>query len=233
MTINPGTQYVDVQEEAIAIQEKTDVGNGQQETATVVNVDEELFERTVAYARGVAKDSGADVVVRFPDIVLLEEDTTMRLNLLSNQVQNVANEGMGVSVKMENVTFAVPSSVLSQVVEDTDNISLECRQAQDEAQPYFKIDGGNGALIGQAYQYALAVTRKNGDIGYVDQFNSPVTITVQLTPEEAAAITDISKVAMRYVNPVTGKTELLPSVYDPVAMTLTFNTLYLAEAAEE
>jgi hypothetical protein len=54
-----------------------------------------------------------------------------------------------------------------------------------------------------------------------------------LTPEEAAAITDISKVAMRYVNPVTGKTELLPSVYDPVTMTLTFNTTYFAETAEE
>jgi hypothetical protein len=54
MTINPGTLFVDVQEEAMATQEKIDDGNGQQETATVVNVDEDLFERTVAYAREVA-----------------------------------------------------------------------------------------------------------------------------------------------------------------------------------
>ena len=232
VTVHPGVVYVDVQEEVVATQVTLETDSGAKETATVVNVDQALFERTVAYAKNVSQDTGAQVILRFPDITPQEQDAAMRLQLNSSQVLSAAREGMGVSVKMENVTFVVPDSVLTQAAQGTQSVSLECRKAQDDKQPSFRIELGDGSFLGQAFQYALAVTRDGGDTGYVDQFDSPVTITVQLTPEEAAAITDLSKIGMRYTNPVTGKTELLPSVYDPVTMTLTFSTTYFAEAAE-
>lgn len=72
-----------------------------------------------------------------------------------------------------------------------------------------------------------------GNVACFGRVNVFYHYNVHLTAEQASAIADPAKVTMCYVNPVTGKTEILPSVYDTATMTLTFTTMYFAEAAEE
>jgi len=202
------------------------------QAATVVSVNQEAVEQVIAAALETTQQTGEAQVLHFPDIQPLEDNSVLKLELPSEQMRNAAQEGLGVSVRMENTTFEVPSGVIGQAAEDSTSLSLECREA-DEDSPAFRIDGGDGTFIGPAYQYALSVTRVDGETGYLDQFEQAVTVVVQLTPEQAAAIVDQAAVTMCYVNPITGKTEVLPSVYDPETMTLTFMTIYFAEAAEE
>ncbi len=222
-------RYQEVPPEAVAAELAQDEYTG--EAATVASVSGQAVEDVIAAARQAQQEGGAPVL-HFPDIQALANNSAVKLTLPSAQMQNAAQEGMGVSVRMDNVTFEVPSGVLLKAAEDSTSMSLECREA-DGTVPAFRIDGGSGEFIGPAFQYALAVTRAGGDMGYVDKFETPVVIVIHLTKEQAEAITDPGKVTMYFVDPYTGKTEALPTSFDPAAMTLTFTTLYFAEEAEE
>ncbi len=224
------SRYLDIPQEAVAALLVGDETSGQ--AATIVSVIQQAVEEVIDTARDAAHQAVEATMLRFPDIQPLQANSPMKLELPSAQMQSAAQAGLGVTVRMENITFEVPPVVLNQAAEGSTSMSLECRTAE-EAAPSFRIDGGSGAFIGPAYQYALAVVRPDGETGYVDTFNEPVTITVHMTAEQASAIKDPAKVTMCYINPVTGKTDSLPTVYDPETLTLTFTTTYFAEAAEE
>jgi hypothetical protein len=55
-----------------------------------------------------------------------------------------------------------------------------------------------------------------------------VSITIKLTEEELAAIENPDNLKMVYVNPQTGETEVLKSVFDREAGTLTFYTTHFS-----
>jgi hypothetical protein len=88
--------------------------------------------------------------------------------------------------------------------------------------------GEKGQPIGLPYSFALEVLNADGSVQNITTFDVAVSITIKLTEQELAAIDNPNNLKMVYVNPQTGETEVLGSVFDPQTGTITFHTSHFS-----
>ncbi len=173
-------------------------------------------------------------VIELPKVELPPDTTLGSIEFDTELAQIMAENGISVRTQIDNAIIDIPAAVLAQAARVTGSSSVRIVSGREENLDgadtgLFKLSAGEqGQLIGSPYSFALELLMADGSVQNLTDFDEMVSITIKLTEEELAAIENPDNLKMVYVNPQTGETEVLESVFDREAGTLTFYTSHFS-----
>lgn len=172
-----------------------------------------------------------EAVIELPKVELPPDTTLGSIEFDAELVQIIAENGISVRSQIGNTVIDVPAAVLAQT-EGSSSVRIVSNREESltgtENGMFMLSAGGQGQLIGSPYSFALELLMADGSVQNLTDFDGTVSITIKLTEEELAAIENPDNLKMVYVNPQTGETEVLESVFDREAGTLTFYTSHFS-----
>jgi uncharacterized repeat protein (TIGR02543 family) len=173
-------------------------------------------------------------VIELPKVELPPDTTLGSIEFDTELAQIMAEYGISVRTQIDNAIIDIPAAVLAQAARVTGSSSVRIVSGREENldgadNGLFRLSAGEqGQLIGSPYSFALELLMADGSVQNLTDFDEMVSITIKLTEEELAAIENPDNLKMVYVNPQTGETEVLKSVFDREAGTLTFYTTHFS-----
>ena len=204
-------------------------------TRAVVD-DSALQEAIDQVLAGIAADQikPSDAVIEFPKIDIQPGTSQGSIEFNSTSAKLIAENGIAVRVQIGNAEIHLPAEVILQAsaIEGASSVRLvsgreEGLYGADNGR-FMLASGEHGQPIGLPYSFALETIMADGSTQTVTSFDGTVSITVILTEQELAAIGNPENLKMVYVNPQTGDTEVLESVFDRLTGTLTFKTTHFS-----
>ncbi len=172
-----------------------------------------------------------EAVIELPKVDLPLETTLGSIEFDTELAQIMAKNGILVRSQIGNTVIDVPAAVLGQTAGSSSVRIVSSREeslAGAENGLFMLSAGEQGQLIGSPYSFALELLMADGSVQSLTAFAGTVRITIKLTQDELAAIENPDNLKMVYVNPQTGETEVLESVFDREAGTLTFYTTHFS-----
>ncbi|MEM5769423.1 MAG: hypothetical protein AAGU32_14180, partial [Bacillota bacterium] len=172
-----------------------------------------------------------EAVIELPKVELPPDTTLGSIEFDAELAQIIAENGISVRSQIGNAVIDVPAAVLAQT-EGSSSVRIVSNREESltgtENGMFMLSAGEQGQLIGSPYSFALELLMADGSVQNLTDFDGTVSITIKLTEEELAAIENTDNLKMVYVNPQTGETEVLESVFDREAGTLTFYTSHFS-----
>lgn len=175
-----------------------------------------------------------EAVIELPEVELPPGTTMGSIEFDTELAQIIAENGISVRTQIDNAIIDIPAAVLAQAARVTGSSSVRIVSGREENMDgadngLFRLSAGEqGQLIGLPYSFALELLMADGSVQNLSNFDGTVSITIKLTEEELAAIENPDNLKMVYVNPQTYETEVLESVFDREAGTLTFYTSHFS-----
>jgi uncharacterized repeat protein (TIGR02543 family) len=175
-----------------------------------------------------------EAVIELPEVELPPGTTMGSIEFDTELAQIIAENGISVRTRIDNAIIDIPAAVLAQAARVTGSSSVRIVSGREENMDgadngLFRLSAGEqGQLIGLPYSFALELLMADGSVQNLTDFDGTVSITIKLTEEELAAIENPDNLKMVYVNPQTSETEVLKSVFDREAGTLTFFTSHFS-----
>lgn len=172
-----------------------------------------------------------EAVIELPKVELPPGTTLGSIEFDTELAQMMADNGISVRTQIGTALIDIPAAVLGQTAGSS---SVRIVSAREESlagtdNGLFMLSAGEqGNVIGTPYSFALELLMADGSVQNLTDFDGSVSITIKLTEEELAAIENPDNLKMVYVNPQTGETEVLESVFDREAGTLTFYTSHFS-----
>ncbi len=115
------------------------------------------------------------------------------------------------------------SSILGSDTTSTLKLTQEAPPAATQAQ-LTVVAESSGVTPVASLNIDLAKVSSSGTSEAVHNLNGSISVTVKLTDEQLAAITDASKAKLLYYNPDTGALQDMGATFDLAAKTVTFST---------
>lgn len=172
-----------------------------------------------------------EAVIELPKVELPPETTLGSIEFDTELAQIMAENGISARSQIGIAVIELPAAVLAQTEGSSSVRIVSSREeslAGSENGMFMLSAGEQGQLIGSPYSFALELLMADGSVQNLTDFDGMVSITIKLTEEELAAIENPDNLKMVYVNPQTGETEVLESVFDPQTGTLTFQTSHFS-----
>lgn len=175
-----------------------------------------------------------EAVIELPKVELPPGTTLGSIEFDTELAQIMAENGISVRTQIGNAMIDMPAAVLAQAagIEGASSVHIVSGREENLTgtdNGLFMLSAGEqGQLIGSPYSFALEVLMADGSVQNLTAFDGTVSITIKLTEEELAAIGNPDNLKMVYVNPQTGETEVLESVFDAQSGTLTFHTTHFS-----
>jgi len=172
-----------------------------------------------------------EAVIELPKVELPPGTTLGSIEFDTELAQIMAENGISVRTQIGTALIDIPAAVLAQTVGSSSVRIVSGREEYltgTDNGMFMLSAGEQGQLIGSPYSFALELLMADGSVQNLTAFDGTVSITIKLTEEELAAIENPDNLKMVYVNPQTGETEVLESVFDREAGTLTFYTSHFS-----
>lgn len=175
-----------------------------------------------------------EAVIELPKVGLPPGITQGSIEFDIESARLMAENGISVRTQIGNAVIDIPAAVLGQAAEAEGASSVRIVSGREENLDgadnglFMLTSGEQGQLIGSPYSFALELLLADGSVQNITAFDGTVSITIKLTDEELASIENPDNLKMVYVNPQTGETEVLESVFDREAGTLTFYTSHFS-----
>ena len=173
------------------------------------------------YAKWVKIDNASGAVI-------LDNNTTSSGNeekITHNDISTSQNENT--VIVLDDVSVTADSTVLNNALGENTNswLVLSSESVYDEvkAQIQTKADDLSVTTVG-TLNIDLTRYDEDGTFQAVHQLGGTVRVTVNLTDEQIAAITDVTKAVLYYYDPETESLELVTSTFDLENKTVTFDT---------
>jgi hypothetical protein len=175
-----------------------------------------------------------EAMIELPAVELPSSTMQGSIEFDIESAQMMAEGNISMRTQIGNATIDIPATVLAQTAGVDGASSMRIVSGREESldgdeNGLFRLSAGEqGQLIGSPYSFALELLMADGSVQNLTNFDGTVSITIKLTEEELAAIENPDNLKMVYVNPQTGETEVLESVFDREAGTLTFYTSHFS-----
>jgi hypothetical protein len=173
-------------------------------------------------------------MIELPQVNLPSGAAQGSIEFSITSAQMLAEGGIAVRVQIGNAVIDVPAAVLSQAakVEGASSVRIVSGRGNSldgaDKSMFMLSTGEQGQTIGLPYSFALEILMADGSTETIAAFDGTVSIAIMLTEQEMAALGNPDNLRMGYVNPQTGETEVLESVFDPQTRTLTFHTAHFS-----
>ncbi len=175
-----------------------------------------------------------EAVIELPQVELPSGTTQGSIEFGVQSAQMLAENNIVLGAQIGNALIDIPTTVLAQTAGTEGASSVRIVSGREESlagteNNLFMLSGGEqGQLIGSPYSFAIELLMADGSVQTLTTFDGTVSITVKLTEQELAVIDNPNNLKMVYVNPQTGETEVLESVFDPQTGMLTFHTSHFS-----
>lgn len=175
-----------------------------------------------------------EAVIELPQVNLPSGTAQGSIEFSKISAQMLVEGGIAVRAQIGNAVIDIPAAVLSQAagIEAASSMRIVSGRGNSldgaDNSLFMLSTGEQGKTIGLPYSFALEVLMADESTEIITAFDGTVSITIKLTEQELAAIDNPNNVKMIYVNPQTGETEVLESVFEPQTGTLTFYTTHFS-----
>ena len=227
------TQTAPIQGPVVKVDESGIDTSVNQGNVTAVVDDSALQQAIEQILQGISTGDikPGEAVIELPKVELPPDTTLGSIEFDAELAQIIAENGISVRSQIGNAVIDVPAAVLAQT-EGSSSVRIVSNREESltgtENGMFMLSAGEQGQLIGSPYSFALELLMADGSVQNLTDFDGTVSITIKLTEEELAAIENTDNLKMVYVNPQTGETEVLESVFDREAGTLTFYTSHFS-----
>lgn len=136
-----------------------------------------------------------------------------------------------VVVNIGNVSVTAPSSVLSAALGGDPTGSLSLSQANSPSATQtavIQVTANNNEIPVATLDLSLTHITASGITTAVHQLSGSITVTVKLTANQLAQITNVASAHLYYYDPTTGSLTDMNAKFDLTAGTVTFSTSHLS-----
>lgn len=161
-------------------------------------------------------------------VIRIESDKTAAISLTVNQLKTIKDTKKALEIKFNNVTFTIPSAVLTELpIKDTATIEFSAT-ALNEADAKNVTDAAENAamvkkVVGTIFELRVTAITKAGKAVGIKTFTEQLQVNLPVPKEEHAAALAGQVHAHRF-NPDTKRWDYIGGTYNPTTRTISFTT---------